>query len=216
MLRFRQDENSGGETTPPLDTSAVTPPVDDASVSQEPAWSPSQDEFKAIQEQIKGLAGFVPTLQQVQAIMAEQNAPDPDDLDIDSYIEMRLQERIAPLLPIVNSAAQRNGQERMTEIFTDLKTKEKLDFDDKIAERFSHAFFSEHGDPVKAVEDGARAAAEFRANERKAGEDGYKASLKRGPAGGSDLPVSGSGNHTVPAAKSYDEVIERYAGQTEV
>lgn len=202
----------------PEDRGAGTPPADDPTPTPDPPVysGPSQEEWMATQEQIKQLTGIVPTVQQMAQIFEQANREDPDpaDFDIDDYIQQQVEARLAPIMPVVTTAAQRSGEERMKNIFAEQK-KEIGDFDEKLAERAAHSFFSELGDAQAAVIEGAKYAAEIRKAERAAGQDEYKASLKRGPHN-QDPDVAGGGDRSVPPAKSYDEVVERWAGTTEV
>lgn len=213
MIRFRQEEGAGGEQQ----EQQQQPDPQQQQQQEAPAYSgPSQEEWTAAQETIKQLTGIVPTVQQIASYIeqANQGQGGDDELDLDEYIEQEIQKRMAPIMPIVNTAAQRSGEERMKAIFAEQEAELKTKFDHKLAERAAHSFFQEHGDPQKAVIDGAKYAAEVRRMERDEAVKEYKESLKR--PGPSDPPVDAGGNRSIPVAKTYDEVIERYAGQTEV
>lgn len=179
-----------------------------------PAWSgPSQEEWNETREAIKQVTGLVPTVTQMNEVFQQlQREPevtqDDDDFDIAEYIQDQIQRGLAPIMPIVTTAAQKSGQERLQELFgTHEKTLGK--FDHKLAERAAQSFFNETGDPVKSVEEGAKYAAEYRKQERESAVKEYKESLKR--PGPQDLPVQGGGDRSIPKAKSYDEVIDRWA-----
>lgn len=188
-------------------------------LENEGGWTgPTQEEWEQTREAIQQVTGIVPTVQQMSQVFqqlqqGQQGDDDEGDLDIGEYVERIIEGRLAPIMPIVQSSAQRSGQERMKELLSEHeKTLGK--FDHELAERVAHSYFAETGDPVKAVEAGAKLAAEIRKRERDEGVNEYKASLKR-PVHG-DPGVDGSGERAPLKAKTYDEVIEAYAGQTEV
>lgn len=210
LVNYEAPEDRGAappepEATPPAETEATEQP-----------WTPSQDEFAQLQSRVEQLTGIAPTVQQMAQYLQSLQEPedDPEDFDIGRFVQEQVQQAIAPMLPIVTSAAQKSGQERMNEL---LAAEEKTlgKFDHKLAERVANSFFNETGDPVQAVKEGAKFAAEYRKQEREAALKEYKDSLKRGPHG-ADPPVEGGGDRKIPAAKTYDEVVERWAGQTEV
>lgn len=215
LFNYEAPEDRGAGGAAPGEESVSPAP-------ETPQFQVSQEEWTQAQEQIKQLTGIVPTVKQMAQYFEAANEPedDPEDFDIDRYIQSQIDSRLAPIMPVVSNAAQRSGEERMKTIFAELKKGKDGqpgigDFDEKLAERAAHGFFVETGDPVKAVEEGARYAAEVRKSERDAGREEYKASFRRGPHD-QDPDVTGGGNKSIPAAKTYDEVIERYAGETEV
>lgn len=181
-----------------------------------PAWSgPSQEEWEQTREAIQQVTGIVPTVQQMSQIFQQmqQGEEQEEDLDIGEYVERIIEGRLAPVMSVVQNAAQRSGQDKMKELLSGYE-KDLGKFDHDLAERAAHSFFAESGDPVKSVEAGAKLAAEYRKREREDAVKEYKDSLKRpGPA---DLPVDGSGDRTIKPAKSYDEVVERWSAQTEL
>ena len=207
MIRFRQEEGAGGGAGEEQQQQPEQQP------EQATQFSVSQEDWEAAQQQIQQLTGIVPTVQQIASYFEQANQQpedDEDDIDIATYVQRQIQESLAPILPVVNTAAQKSGEETMRKIFSEQK-KTIGDFDEELAERAAHSFFQQTGDPRKAVEEGAKYAADYRKRERAAGRDEYKASLQRGPHN-QDPAVEGGGDRQIPKAKSYDEVIERYVG----
>ena len=185
-----------------------------------PAYAgPSQEEFESIRSTVEELKGLGASVQQIQQFIQQQQAPPDDDLDDDDnfdlgrYIQEQIQTSLQPIMPVVTTAAQKAGQERLAGLFKEHESKLGK-FDHELAERAAQSYFNETGDPVAAVEQGAKYAAEYEKRVREAAVEEYKKSLKRpGPA---DIPVEGGGERSPKPAKSYDEVVERWAGQTEV
>ncbi len=183
----------------------------------EQAWAPSQEEFTALQEQMRSVTGIVPTVQQMaqflQQAQAEHEGEEYEDLDVEQIIQARINQAMAPIMPIVQQSAQKSGQEQMNKLFKEQEDKLGK-FDHELAERAAHSYFQETGNPVKAVEMGAKYAADYAKKLKDEAVEEYKKSLRRpGPA---DPGVDGSGDRAVLKAKNYDEVIERWAGTTEV
>lgn len=204
MIRFRQEESTGGEQEQQQETQEAPPSYS----------GPSQEEWQAAQEAIEQMTGVSMTVAQIAEYLSQQQGgyeePDTNDFDIDQYVDYVVNQRLAPIMPVVNTAAQRSGEERMKKIFAEEK-KTVGEFDETLAERAAHYFFAQTGDPAGSVKQAAQYAAEQRKAEREAAVAEYKASLKRGPHD-QDPSVEGGGNKSIPAAKTYDEVIERYAG----
>ena len=207
MLRFRAEEPAGGEPETPTPETPAAP--------ETPAYTgPTQEEWQAAQEAIEQMTGTAATVKQIAEFLSQPQGGgeenDLSDLDIDAYVEHVVNQRLAPIMPVVNTAAQRAGEERMKSIFAEEK-KTVGDFDETLAERAAHYFFAQTGDPAGSVKEAAKYAAELRKAERAAAVADYKKSLQRGPHD-QDPGVEGGGNKSIPAAKTYDEVIERYAG----
>jgi hypothetical protein len=151
----------------------------------------------------------------------EESAPQPSavgddgEIDIDAYLDYAIQQRMAPVMPLMDATVKERGEKEMVRIFDEVQAELKTDFDRKLAERVATSFLAEHnGDPVEATKAGARYAAEIRKAERAAGETGYKERLARGPQD-YEPAANGAGVRTRPPAKSYDEVTARWAGETE-
>lgn len=197
------------------------------------AWTgPSQDEWNSLQENNRKLQE---SLEGLTSVFAETNttarAPQPNqgfdlsELDMtDPYqaawlMDQIVNERLSTVTPYVKNAAQDQGQRQMNELLTQHETALKKEypdgFDKQLAERAAFAFFDQHGNAEKSVEEAARYAAEVRRSERNAGIEYYKSQNTRGGLF-SDPPAGESGVRTPPEFKSFDEVIDKWASQTEV
>jgi hypothetical protein len=177
-------------------------------------WTgPSQEEWQATQEAIKQFAGVVPTIGQMAETLRRAATPpveeNDDDFDLGSYIEQEINRRVGPYLPAVTSAAEQQGKERMHKMFDGFKSEWKEDFDYDLAEKVANQLYSQTGDATKAVEEGAKYALDYRKRERAAGEESYKERLRKAGLLREEPSVSGQGDRSVPAPKTYDEVIER-------
>ncbi len=201
-MQANDDSGSGveGEIAPAPEATVPEP----ASTPEPQGWGgPSEDEWKATQAVIRQVA---------QAMQPPES--EPADLDVDDYIRQAVESQVGPMRPMVEAAARQQGERQLNELL-DRHEKSLGKFDRGLAERAAQSFLAEIGDPQKAVEEGAKYAVSYRKQEREAAVKEYQESLKRGPHD-IDPGVSGAAERSSPPAKSYDEVIERWAGQTEV
>ena len=151
---------------------------------------------------------------------------EPEQIDLSQYSPQELaylaaqqgtQGALAPYQPMLQAAMEQQGQQ----VFNQLMDQHEQTLGPvprDLAQTFaeSSAVMREaKGDPVKAVEIGARKAAEYVKSQRDAAIAEYKKSLK-GPGQSSEPGVAGGAEKALPPAKSYDEVIMRYAGTDEV
>jgi hypothetical protein len=157
--------------------------------------------------------------QMVQQPQYEQEQEyDPEDVDIDSYINQRVQQMIAPMVPMYEATIKDQGEKRLRELHDEYAA-QYGDFDRELAEAFAQKLIGSPSvgqNAVKAVEEGVKKAVAVAERERKAGEEAYRASLKRGghdfePSGG-----GGSGEKRIPQPKTVEEVIAKWQGETEV
>jgi len=188
------------ETTEPTDESGADEP--EATEAPPAGWQgPTESEWREMQ---KTLGYFA------KALEPPEEEPEPTD-DPMELVDRRFQE----YEPLIAQVVKEQGQKRMNSIFDHVKQTEKIDFDYKLAERSAQSFLNEGLDPVQATVAGAKYAAEVRKQERQAGRTEKQKSLQ--PKGGSadDFGV-GEGVQARPPAKSYDEVINRWAADTEV
>jgi hypothetical protein len=143
--------------------------------------------------------------------------PDPEDVDIDTYINQRVEQMIAPMIPVFETSVKEAGTKELNSLH-DRYEQEYGKFDRKMAEAFAQSAIGSPGignDARKAVEEGVKQAIAIRDQIKNEALEEYKAQLKRGPhdfepAGG------GGGDRRIPDAKTYDEVVAKYAGETEV
>lgn len=210
----------------------------EAENAQGQTWSgPSQEDWNSFMESQKSIAeqqkGIVEKLKVYDDILSYQSegeeredyAPaytdfDPQDPNQLAWLVDRvISERMKGIEPYVKNAAQDQGRKEMMIRFDKLETDLKKDypegFDKTVAERAAFALFEQHGDANKAVEEAAKFAAEVRKTEREEGISSYKASARKGfretePEG------EGSAVRAEPPAKTYEEVLAKWAGQSEV
>lgn len=196
-------------------------------------WTgPSREEWAALQEQNRRLQDSVEGLTSVFAEAPAQRQPQQkEDFDLsqldmsDPYAVAWLadqiaQERMNSVAPYVRNAAQDQGSRQMQEL---LKTHEQElakdfpgGFDHKLAERAAFAFFDETGDAEGSVAAAAKYAAEVRREERNAAIEEYKKQNSKGRAF-TDFGAEGSAGVKAPTPlKTYDEVLDKWASQSEV
>jgi len=144
--------------------------------------------------------------------------PDPPDFDEMGPLELidhAMSQRFEAIAPYLQAAAKDAGEKRMNEFFDEVERDPAIGkFDRKLAERIASGLFHEIGDPLESLRQGAQMAAEMKRTWSKEAVEEYKASLKRTPY--EDPGVSGSGEHASGTLKTYDEVIEKWAGQEDV
>jgi hypothetical protein len=195
-------------------------------------WSgPSQEEWKALQEQNQRLQDSLEGLTSVFAEAPTQRQPQKEEFDLsqldmsDPYAVAWLadqiaQERMNSVAPYVRNAAQDQGSRQMQELLKTHETELAKDFpggfDHKLAERAAFAFFDETGDAEGSVAAAAKYAAEVRQQERNAAIEEYKSKNSKGRAF-TDFSAEGSaGVKASEPFKSYDDVLEKYASQTDL
>ncbi len=212
MIRRRAEDGAGGEVPEVAPEGTPAPPAAPAA----PSFSIQEDEWRSTQEQLKSTNEAINYLVQ----MFQEPEPDPqqqsdgDEIDIDAYIDQAVNSRLAPVRPLWEASVKERGEKEMTKIFDRIEA-EAGDFDRKLAERVANSFLEEAGgDPVKATEEGARYAAQLRAEERKSGVQAHNERLRQGPPD-PEPAVSGGGNTARSKDKSYDDVINRWSGETE-
>lgn len=186
-------------------------------------WSALQEQNQRLQESLEGLTSVfaeAPTTNQHQG-----GGFDLSELDMtDPYqaawlMDQIVQERLNSVTPYVKNAAQDQGQRQMQELLNQHEAALKNDFPDgfdpKLAERAAFAFFDETGDAEGSVAMAAQYAAEVRAKERNTAIESYKAKNSRSNI--FDFSAGGDGGVRAPEPlKSYDEVLDKWASQSEV
>lgn len=221
-------ENEGGSLGPEGSGGGPAPAAPGGASSEE--WTgPSREDWESLQENNRKLQDSLEGLTNVFAEPPSQKGPqEPFDISqidmTDPYqaawlMDQIVQERMGGIAPYVKNAAQDQGQRQMGELLKQHETSLKKDFPDgfdpKLAERAAFAFFDETGDAEGSVGMAARYAAEVRKEERNAAIEGYRKANSRSTlfdfeAGGND------GIRAPETAKSYDEVLDKWASQTEV
>lgn len=194
-------------------------------------WTgPSREEWQAVQDQNKRLA------ESFEGFTTSFNEPEPQrgatggDFDLsqldmtDPYqaawlMDQIVNERLSAVTPYVKNAAQDQGARQMQELLgkheAELKKDYPAGFDKKLAERAAFAFFDETGDAEGSVGMAAKYAAETRKAERDAAISEYQAANRKGSAF-FDPAADGSGVRAPEPLKSYDEVLDKWALQSEV
>ncbi len=212
MIRKRPEEGAGGEATEGT-TEATAAEATPASTS-----APIDTSAFATKEDLQGLVQGLNYL--TQMFQAPEEDPEEDDggeIDIGAYINQAVESRLSPVRPLLDATVKERGEKLMGEIFDRVSQEDGVgDFDRKLAERMANSYVQEFGgDPVKATEEAAREAARIRREERKAGETSYIERLRRGPLD-PEPQVAGAATKTRSKDKSYDDVIERWSGESEV
>lgn len=182
----------------------VTPAPPEPEVTPVPTFQISEKEWRETQDAVQRIATYLQPQQ-------EEYQPDPENPmeQMAYYVDQRL----AQIDPYVRSAAKNAGEANMNKMFDDIAKSESLDFDRELASRLSESYFNNTGDPVASVQEGARMAAQIRANERDQGIKTYQSKLKKSP---SDLPAESAGERLAPDANTYDEVVAKWSASTEV
>jgi hypothetical protein len=210
MIRRRAEENAGGEN-PPTDIQSPDGEPKDAPAPETPVapptqgWSPSQEEWQATQQAIARMAAY----------FEEDDTPEPPDPnDINAYIGSAVETRLKSD-PVYQAAVNERGEKVLNELHDRFEKDLGKKFDRALAKRAAESFANEGGNPHEAVKRGVEYAIEVQEKIETDAVDRYKKSLQRGPH---DLEpgATGGGDQSRPKFKSYDEVTEFYAGQTEV
>ena len=185
-------------------------------------WNSLQESNKRLQESLEGLTEVfnTPTPEPQRGGEFDLSQLDmTDPYQVAWLADQIAAERMNSVAPYVKNAAQDQGQRQMGELLIQHESALKKDFPDgfdkKLAERAAFAFFDETGDAEGSVEMAARYAAEVRKEERNAAIESYRTKNARG--GIFDFSAEGKGGTRVPEPlKTYDEVIDKWASQSEV
>lgn len=174
----------------------------------------TKEEFAEIQRSLSGITQFF----QENFGPEEEDQPDFSQIPPEQLAYLAAQQGMAPYQPMLQAAMEEQGNRRFNELMDQHESNPEIGkVDRKLAMYAAEALIREAGgDPVKAVELGARYAAEVRKQERGEAVEEYKKSLKRPAPGADDLGAAGAGNAPVKPAKTYDEVIARWQGENEV
>lgn len=134
------------------------------------------------------------------------------------YAQQGTQGALAPYQPMLQAAMEQQGRQVFDRLMDQHDQTLGMQVPRDLAQSFaeSSAVMREaKGDPIKAVEIGAKKAAEYVKAERQRSIDEYKKSL-RGPGQSMEPGVAGGATRSVEPARDYEEVIQRWAGQDEV
>ncbi len=196
------------ENVEPEGSAPETPRPETPSQAPAPSgWGgPSQEEWHAQQEAIARMASYFNE--------DEPQEEEYDPSDVAQFISREVENRMRSD-PVYQVSVNERGEKVLNELHDRFEKEIGKPFDRKLAERAAQSFVTEESDPQRAVLRGVEYAIEVRERERTQAVEEYKASLKRGPHD-REPGVSGAGNSTSPPAKTFDEVVDRWAAQTEV
>ncbi len=197
-----ENENVGPEA--PAE-SAPAPEVTQEAPAPAGWGGPSQEEWQAQQNAIARMASY---------FNEDEPEEEYDPNDVAQFISREVENRMRSD-PVYQVSVNERGEKVLGELHDRFEKEFGKPFDRKLAERAAQSFVTEEADPQKAVRRGVEYAIEVRERERGEAVEEYKASLKRGPHD-REPGVSGAGNSTSPPAKTFDEVVDRWAAQTEV
>ena len=210
------DENQGAggasenESTP-VQSEAAPAPAAQQQQQEQPQYVPMQ-EFQRVQQELSQMSQFLR-----ETFGEEEPEPDPSQYSQAELAYLAAQQGIQPYAPMLQAAVEQQGRQKFDSLMEQHEQNPEIGkVDRKLAQYAAEAMIREAGgDPVKAVELGARYAAQVQKELGSKAVEDFKKSLK-GP-GQSHEPFSGGGGEkAVEPAKDYDEVISRWAGQSEV
>jgi hypothetical protein len=206
-------------------TEPVAPAEGEPAAAVTPAeqpWAPSKEEFEALATGQRDLQAMVGRL--FEEPVDEGDYLDEGNLDLSNLDPRQLaalmgqvaDSRLEGIAPYIRNAAQDQGKAKMKEIFAAEKATVG-DFDEDLAERTAFYFFDQSGDPEGSVKAAAKYAAEVRKAERDSVEkEMAERASRRGFGAGDEPGVTGGATPGKESFKTYDEVIDAYAGQSEV
>jgi hypothetical protein len=174
-------------------------------------WTgPSQQEWEQVVQGLSAISEIFSTPPEEEGGLSEE---DVASMDIGQLLDYAVDSRIAPLLPYIENSAASAGQQVEAQAFDSLKG-QLGDFDQDLAHHIAEGIYQSGASPEDALYQGAQYAAEVRKNERQAGVDDYQSKLRR-PLN-QEPGVAGAGSAVKGRPKTYDEVIEAWAAQSEV
>jgi hypothetical protein len=213
------------ERAPETPIEPVAPPGEESAAAITPTeqpWAPSKEEFDTLVSGQRDLQAMVGRL--FEEPVDEADLLDDGNLDLSNLDPRQLaalmgqvaDSRLEGIAPYIRNAAQDQGKAKMKEIFTAEKAT-LGDFDEELAERTAFYFFDQSGDPEGSVKAAAKYAADVRKAERDAWEkETAERATRRGFGAGDEPGVTGGATPGAEKFKTYDEVIDAYAGQSEV
>ncbi len=188
--------------------------------TEEQPWQLTKDQWEEYQNNQRVLAAATRELyERTGQYQAPAEEEDEEDLDlgtmIQRYVDSRLQDD-----PVRLKMQEEEGKKTLNQLFDQARKDPEIgDFDDEVATRFAHAYFTNEaqGNPQYsqwAAIEGAKAAAQWRKREREAGIKEYTDSLSKDTF--SDGPAGVGGIRAGKPFASMDEAIEAWSGQEEV
>jgi hypothetical protein len=188
--------------------------------TEEQPWQLTKDQWEEYQNNQRVLAAATRELyERTGQTQVQPEEEDEEDLDlgtmIQRYVDSRLQDD-----PVRLQMMEKEGQEALRKVFEQARKDPEIgDFDDDLATRAAHAFFTNEarGDARYsewAAVEGAKYAANYRKQERQAGIKEYTDSLSKDTF--SDGPAGVGGVRAPREFASMDEAIEAWSGQEEV
>lgn len=200
-------ENEGG-AVPPAESgggSASPPPSPGADAPQ----GVSAEEFRALQQRYQQMESWIANNFFVDEEPEPEGGPDPMQL---------VDQRVAPLEAFARSYAQDQGDKKFNELMDEYEKDPSIGkvHNRAIAFHFAEQSYEEaRGNAALAVKLGAQKAAAYEKELREAGREELKQTLKR-PSPGGDEFGPGGGEPGRKDYKSYDEVRDAWAAQSEL
>ena len=203
-----------------------TPEVPEAAT---PAWTPSQEEFAALQQSVAQIAQqFQPQPEVQQAPQFLQQDPDTGEYGIDpnalqQYIDWQVQQgvqsRIGAYEPALNQTVADRGEQVISQHLETLKGKVG-DFDPAIAREIAEGLAARPGaDPYRALEEGARRANAFLTQVKQQAVEEYKQQLSNIGEARPDGPAAGSAIQGFEPKRDsqgrikYDDVVDNWVAR---
>jgi hypothetical protein len=206
------------EATEP-EASTETEEVTETTTEEQP-WQLTKDQWEEYQNNQRVLAAATRELyERTGQTAVPQEEEDEEDLDLGTMIQRYVDSRLEND-PVRLKQQEEEGKKTLNQLFEQARKDPEIgDFDDDLATRAAHAFFTNEaqGNPQYsqwAAIEGARYAANYRKQERQAGIKEYTEGLSKDTF--SDGPAGVGGIRAGKPFASMDEAIEAWSGQEEV
>ena len=177
----------------------------------EQSWSLRREDFESLVRGVHNLYNVLP--QELFEPPEPEYPEDPAELSR-MYTDQQLQQ----IYPTIQMAQQQQGEKRFNDLLDSLEKDPnigKLSEEGRKAAMYAAtSLLHSTGDPIEAVRQGALWAASFAKTERESGANEFKDSLKRPRF--SDPGVSGPGESAPGELKTFEDVMQKWAGQEEV
>jgi hypothetical protein len=187
--------------------------------TEEQPWQLTKDQWEEYQNNQRVLAAATRELYERTGQVQPQEEEDEEDLDLGTMIQRYVDSRLEND-PVRLKQQEEEGKKTLNQLFEQARKDPEIgDFDDDLATRAAHAFFTNEaqGNPQYsqwAAIEGARYAANYRKQERQAGIKEYTEGLSKDTF--SDGPAGVGGIRAPREFASMDEAIEAWSGQEEV
>jgi hypothetical protein len=187
--------------------------------TEEQPWQLTKDQWEEYQNNQRVLAAATRELYERTGQVQPQEEEDEEDLDLGTMIQRYVDSRLEND-PVRLKQQEEEGKKTLNQLFEQARKDPEIgDFDDDLATRAAHAFFTNEaqGNPQYsqwAAIEGARYAANYRKQERQAGIKEYTEGLSKDTF--SDGPAGVGGIRAGKPFASMDEAIEAWSGQEEV